>query len=325
MFLDEGILITTSGRNGAQVGGLTAEIRATHDTPFRDLPVAVLTSSRTASGSELLAASLRNHDRALLVGERTFGKGTVQKTYALGTDSSLKMTVGHFLPNGLAIPGGGLTPDVELRTFVFDDGIVWPPDERSAEKLPFWLRMPGWLRPTQGTPKAVLTSWEEAKTEQEESTTSADDDVVVLAAALLDRFGSTSAERMLDVSANWLAARAAESDTALRNSFGERGIDWRAPSTVASAASISSRPASARSSVVLPAPSGPTMPKIWRSVMSRSIPASAWRWPKRLRIPRSRMTGASLTCWCPLRSRSRRFPPRRRRRLPCPAAVVPRL
>jgi len=52
MFLDEGILITTSGRNGARVAGLTPEIRATSDTPFRGLSAAVLTSPRTASGSE---------------------------------------------------------------------------------------------------------------------------------------------------------------------------------------------------------------------------------------------------------------------------------
>ena len=118
LFLDDGVLITTAGRNGERVSGLTAEIRATADTPFRDYPVAILTSPRTASGSELLAASLRTHDRAILVGERTFGKGTVQKTYSLEDECSLKMTVGHFLPNGLSIPGGGLEPDVQFRSDV---------------------------------------------------------------------------------------------------------------------------------------------------------------------------------------------------------------
>jgi carboxyl-terminal processing protease len=235
LFLDEGVLITTSGRDGTQVPGLTTEILATRDTPFRALPVAVLTSVRTASGSELMAASLRMHDRAVLVGERTFGKGTVQKTYALGPESSLKMTVGHFLPNGFAIPGRGLTPDVELRRYIFeDDGIVWPPADRGAQELPFWLQTPTWLRPAEGTTRAVLTSAESAKGE-DDAPTSADDAIVALSAELLRRFGSISASATLDSASDWLAERAAGADAELAKAFTERGLDWRSAGAAGSA------------------------------------------------------------------------------------------
>ena len=133
-FLDEGLLITTAGRHGSHVSGLTDEVRADATTPFRDSPVVILTSPRTASGSELMAASLRNNDRAIFVGERTFGKGTVQKTYALGADEALKLTVGNFLPKGLAIPAGGLLPDVEIRTFYLTKNGYRLPLERACKR-----------------------------------------------------------------------------------------------------------------------------------------------------------------------------------------------
>ena len=230
LFLDDGLLITTAGRNGSMVSGLTAEIRATPDTPFRDLSVAILTSPRTASGSELLAASLRNHDRAILIGERTFGKGTVQKTYGLTPDSSLKMTVGHFLPNGLSIPGGGLAPDIEIRRFVFaEDGVLVPP-ARDAEELPFWLRTPEWLTASSLRPHAVITLVDlEAKDEEESAR---GDAVVDIAASLLARYGSRSAGRTLGAAAEWLGTRGRDADVGLLSAFGQHEVDWRSPTSI---------------------------------------------------------------------------------------------
>jgi len=169
----------------------------------------------------------------MLGGERTFGKGTVQKTYGLGPEASLKMTVGHFLPNGFSIPGGGLTPDVELRTYVFADGVVWPPADRGAEELPFWLRTPPWLRPATGTPSAILTYAEQAKPEEEEPF-GADDPVVELTSELLSRFGSTSADHTLRAATGWLSERTRQADAKLQQAFQERGVDWRHPGPVAS-------------------------------------------------------------------------------------------
>ena len=103
-FLDEGLLISTAGRHGKSVSGLTEEVVAKAGSPFREAPVVILTSPRTASGSELMAASLRNHGRAIFIGQKSFGKGTVQKTYSLGAEDALKLTVGNFLPMGLAHP-----------------------------------------------------------------------------------------------------------------------------------------------------------------------------------------------------------------------------
>jgi C-terminal processing protease CtpA/Prc len=140
------LLISTAGRHGAPVSGLTERVLARPDSPFRDAPVVILTSPRTASGSELMAASLRNHGRAIFVGQRSFGKGTVQKTYSLGNEEALKLTVGNFLPKGLAIPAGGLVPDVEIRTYDLSPrGHRLPTAPKADADRPYWLRNPPWL------------------------------------------------------------------------------------------------------------------------------------------------------------------------------------
>jgi hypothetical protein len=223
LFLNEGLLITTAGRDGHSVSGLTAEVRATVVTPFRDYPVVFLTSPRTASGSELLAASLRNNDRALLVGERSFGKGTVQKTYSLGTDSSLKLTVGHFLPNGLAIPGNGMVPDIEIHRLMFGAKRVALPSIPDDTELPFWLLKPSWIEIEHHSDPLVITFAENvddetetpAENQQAEEEDVESDPLVTLAAEMLARYGNVSASRMLDDSRLFLFRRTREADHAV--------------------------------------------------------------------------------------------------------------
>ena len=80
-----------------------------------DLPLAVLVNGGTASASEIVAGALRDHERGPLIGERTFGKGSVQLVYDLSDKSSLHVTVARWLtPNRHRIEGEGLAPDVEI-------------------------------------------------------------------------------------------------------------------------------------------------------------------------------------------------------------------
>ncbi|OHB16176.1 MAG: hypothetical protein A2431_02070 [Candidatus Zambryskibacteria bacterium RIFOXYC1_FULL_39_10] len=81
-----------------------------------DLKFAILVNEGSASASEILAGALREHDKAILVGAKTFGKGSVQELVSLTDETSLKITVAHWLtPLGNSISEGGLTPDIEVK------------------------------------------------------------------------------------------------------------------------------------------------------------------------------------------------------------------
>lgn len=84
---------------------------------LKDIPVAILVNQGSASASEILAGALRDYGIAKLVGERTFGKGSVQELMQLTPDTSLKITVAKWLtPKGSTISEVGLQPDVEVKT-----------------------------------------------------------------------------------------------------------------------------------------------------------------------------------------------------------------
>jgi carboxyl-terminal processing protease len=81
-----------------------------------DLPVVILVSGGSASGSEVLAGALRDHGRAKLVGTQTFGKGSVNHIRELSNGGALYVTIARWLtPNGTLIEGVGLGPDVPVE------------------------------------------------------------------------------------------------------------------------------------------------------------------------------------------------------------------
>jgi len=110
MFLNEGVIITQVDRDGsetvyeAKAGGEALEI-----------PVVLLVGPGSASGSEVLAAALRDHGRAKLVGETTFGKGSVNHIRNLSDGGALYVTIARWrTPNGELIEGVGLQPDLPI-------------------------------------------------------------------------------------------------------------------------------------------------------------------------------------------------------------------
>jgi carboxyl-terminal processing protease len=79
------------------------------------IPLVVLVDGGTASAAEIVAAALQDRGRAVLIGSRTFGKGSVQAPSRLSDGSALELTVGHYLtPSGRSIDGVGVEPDVEV-------------------------------------------------------------------------------------------------------------------------------------------------------------------------------------------------------------------
>ncbi len=115
-FLAGGVLIESRNGAGQPVPGLMHRIEATVDA--EDLrpsgALVILVDKGTGSSAELLAAALSRHDRAVIIGQRTYGKGVLQQTVALNADLLLKVTVARSYAAGEAIPDDGLLPDVTL-------------------------------------------------------------------------------------------------------------------------------------------------------------------------------------------------------------------
>lgn len=85
------------------------------DESFLDMPMAVLMNLHSYSAAEFFAAALSEYDAALLVGEKTYGKGYFQNTFKLDDGSAVTLSVGkYYTPNGVSLAGVGLTPDIEV-------------------------------------------------------------------------------------------------------------------------------------------------------------------------------------------------------------------
>lgn len=109
MFVTEGVLVRTRGRGGH----ILREERAHPDGSDSDVPLVVLQDHGSASASELLAVALQDHGRARVVGERSYGKGTVQDVIGMHDGSQLTLTIArYFSPKDRLIDGNGVEPDL---------------------------------------------------------------------------------------------------------------------------------------------------------------------------------------------------------------------
>jgi carboxyl-terminal processing protease len=124
-FLSSGVIVTADGR--------TSEARFRMDASHGDLingaPLVVLVNAGSASASEIVAGALKDHGRALLLGRKTYGKGSVQTVLPLSHGGAVKLTTSrYFTPSGASIHGKGIVPDI------IEEGPGQPPAELSTEK-----------------------------------------------------------------------------------------------------------------------------------------------------------------------------------------------
>jgi len=110
-FLDQGIIVSTKGRDKKEIKVVNANASAT----IADFPLVVLIDEFSASASEIVAGALKDNKRALVMGKRSFGKGSVQSVITMGDGSGLKLTVArYYTPNGTSIQAKGISPDVTI-------------------------------------------------------------------------------------------------------------------------------------------------------------------------------------------------------------------
>ncbi|MGK5087481.1 S41 family peptidase [Bdellovibrionota bacterium FG-2] len=114
LFIDEGVVVSTIGRNRDQ-----KDVKyARKGNARKDFPVAILVNSNSASAAEIVAGALQDHHRAIIMGQPTFGKGSVQTVIELGTDLGLKLTIArYYTPSGRSIQEKGVHPDIILDDY----------------------------------------------------------------------------------------------------------------------------------------------------------------------------------------------------------------
>jgi len=110
-FLDSGVIVTTKGR----LKQSDLSFNATPGDLISGAPIVVLADNGTASAAEIVAGALKDNHRALIMGRRTFGKGSVQTVLPLDETHAIKLTTArYYTPSGTSIQAAGIEPDIEL-------------------------------------------------------------------------------------------------------------------------------------------------------------------------------------------------------------------
>lgn len=113
LFVSEGVIVSQKGRNKAD----DISYSATKSATITDLPLAVLVNEGSASASEIVSGALQDLKRGVIIGEKTFGKGSVQVVMPVTDSEAIKLTVArYYLPSGRTIQAVGVTPDIEVAS-----------------------------------------------------------------------------------------------------------------------------------------------------------------------------------------------------------------
>ncbi|MGH8212233.1 MAG: S41 family peptidase [Rhodanobacteraceae bacterium] len=132
-FLDSGTIVTTKGR----LRQADLDFSATPGDLLDGAPMVVLVDNGTASAAEIVAGALKDDHRALLMGQRTFGKGSVQTVVPLSDDTALKLTTArYYTPDGASIQAAGITPDIALGNLSVNTDASAIGDDEHESDLP---------------------------------------------------------------------------------------------------------------------------------------------------------------------------------------------
>ena len=230
-FLTSGDIVTTVGYGNK----LREPKRARWSGTESDLPIAVLVNKGSASASEIVAGALKNLDRAVIIGETSFGKGSVQVLYDFADNSALKLTIAQYLtPGGLSIQNIGVTPDIELTpAWITEDGvrIFYRPEGHREKNLEKHLDRAGKKVGVRAAkPTYALTYLLKRNDDDEDVPPDAfvEDYPIKLGRELLVAAGSNTRSKMLNDGRIFMRSRTAAQGQKIAAELSELDVDWTA-------------------------------------------------------------------------------------------------
>ena len=117
LFLNNGLIVYTEGR----IKDSKLKFNAKPSEMLKDTPIIILVNGGSASASEIVAGALQDHKRAVIMGEKTFGKGSVQTILPMNDRTALKLTTArYYTPSGRSIQASGIEPDMIVKNIEFD-------------------------------------------------------------------------------------------------------------------------------------------------------------------------------------------------------------
>jgi carboxyl-terminal processing protease len=248
LFVDSGTVVTT-------VSGREREVRRAEPGGDTTSSLAVLVNGMSASASEIVTGALKNLDRAIIIGTRTFGKGSVQELYDNDDHSKLKLTIAQYLtPGDKSIQNLGIVPDILLHRMWVPDKLdgddsfirLLPPSHTYGEKdLDAHLvstYAKGGDKPAYELPYLIEKQPSEDPAEDEDDDTAGDDIVEDWEMRFADQLVSTvtaSTRPKLVAGARQLVAKvAADEEKKLVAALGKLGIDWTQAAAQTGAANV---------------------------------------------------------------------------------------
>lgn len=230
-FVSSGTIVTTVAE-GARTRD---EKKATQAGTRAELPLVVLVNNGSASASEIVTGALKNNDRAVVLGDQTFGKGSVQVLYELqdelGREAALKLTIAQYLtPGDVSIQSVGVVPDIMTYpvTIAADemDLLVTEKDLRGEKDLDNHLES---QRAKAGKPSDIVKFWEPPATEDKPDAEYGDieeDWLMKTARGMLLAAGSATRSATLQKAKGFLQMLEETEERKIRQELDKFGIDW---------------------------------------------------------------------------------------------------